>query len=94
MLEATTLLFEVGGASATSTERSFDRHWRNARTVASHNPAIFRERAIGDYLLNGTSPDAAWNAAEKKLQEAAATEAVAVGESSQPAPAFDPTSQI
>ncbi len=63
VLQAATLLFEVGGASATSETRSFDRHWRNARTVASHNPAIYRERAIGDYLLNGTIPDAAWREA-------------------------------
>lgn len=71
VLEATTLLFEVGGASATSEARAFDRHWRNARTVASHNPAIYRERAIGDYLLNGTVPDAAWRAAfSQKLQAA------------------------
>jgi alkylation response protein AidB-like acyl-CoA dehydrogenase len=67
VLEATTLLFEVGGASATSVTRSFDRHWRNARTVASHNPAIHRERAIGDYHLNGEKPDAAWRALRNKL---------------------------
>ncbi|WP_157156900.1 acyl-CoA dehydrogenase family protein [Diaminobutyricimonas sp. LJ205] len=56
VLQATTLLFEVGGASATSIERSLDRFWRNARTIASHNPAIYREQAIGDYHLNGTLP--------------------------------------
>ncbi|MQT78425.1 acyl-CoA dehydrogenase, partial [Pseudomonas helleri] len=28
VLEATTLLFEVGGASATSQARRLDRHWR------------------------------------------------------------------
>ena len=66
VLEATTLLFEVGGASATSLTRSLDRHWRNARTVASHNPAIYRERAIGDYYLNGQKPDAAWRALREK----------------------------
>lgn len=60
VLQASTLLFEVGGASATSETRRLDRHWRNARTAASHNPAIFRERAIGDYYLNGTSPDSGW----------------------------------
>lgn len=58
VLQASTLLFEVGGASATSEARRLDRHWRNARTAASHNPAIFRERAIGDYYLNGTIPGA------------------------------------
>jgi alkylation response protein AidB-like acyl-CoA dehydrogenase len=66
VLEATNLLFEVGGASATSEIRRLDRHWRNARTAASHNPAILRERAIGDYYLNGTTPDAAWAAFDKK----------------------------
>jgi alkylation response protein AidB-like acyl-CoA dehydrogenase len=60
VLEATSLLFEVGGASATSETRSLDRYWRNARTLASHNPAIYRERAIGDYYLNGTTPREAW----------------------------------
>jgi alkylation response protein AidB-like acyl-CoA dehydrogenase len=70
VLEATTLLFEVGGASATSVTRSFDRHWRNARTVASHNPAIHRERALGDYFLNGEKPDAAWRALREKLTKA------------------------
>ncbi|MFC0249078.1 acyl-CoA dehydrogenase family protein [Citricoccus parietis] len=49
-------VFEVGGASATSTSRALDRHWRNARTISSHNPAILRQRVVGDYLLNGTSP--------------------------------------
>jgi alkylation response protein AidB-like acyl-CoA dehydrogenase len=56
VLQASTLLFEVGGASATSETRRLDRHWRNARTAASHNPAILRERMIGDWYLNGTPP--------------------------------------
>jgi alkylation response protein AidB-like acyl-CoA dehydrogenase len=60
VLQASTLLFEVGGASATSETRRLDRHWRNARTAASHNPAIFRERAIGDFYLNGAVPDSGW----------------------------------
>jgi alkylation response protein AidB-like acyl-CoA dehydrogenase len=53
-LQATTHLFEVGGASATSETRRFDRHWRNARVLASHNPAIIREATIGNFYLNGT----------------------------------------
>jgi alkylation response protein AidB-like acyl-CoA dehydrogenase len=60
VLDAATLLFEVGGASATSESRRLDRHWRNARTVAAHNPAILRERVIGDYELNGTVPINWW----------------------------------
>lgn len=66
VLQETSLLFEVGGASATSVTRQMDRHWRNARTAASHNPAIFRERAIGDYLLNGTAPVTRWGLQKQK----------------------------
>jgi alkylation response protein AidB-like acyl-CoA dehydrogenase len=70
VLQASTLLFEVGGASATSETRRFDRHWRNARTAASHNPAIFRERMIGDYYLNGTVPPVGpWTAAAAPVEE-------------------------
>ncbi len=65
VLRSATTLFEVGGASATSTSRQLDRHWRNARTVSSHNPAIYKSRLIGDYLLNGVSPNSAWAAARK-----------------------------
>lgn len=64
VLRSATTLFEVGGASATSTTRQLDRHWRNARTVANHNPAIYKSRLIGDYLLNGTPPNSAWAAAQ------------------------------
>jgi alkylation response protein AidB-like acyl-CoA dehydrogenase len=77
ILQETSLLFEVGGASATSVSRQLDRHWRNARTAASHNPAIFRERAIGDYLLNGAAPVTRWGlekvatAAPKEIEEPA-----------------------
>jgi alkylation response protein AidB-like acyl-CoA dehydrogenase len=56
-LEATSLLFEVGGASATSETRRLDRYWRNARVLASHNPATLREAAIGAFHLNGEGHD-------------------------------------
>lgn len=46
------LLFDVGGASATSTALALDRHWRNARTISSHNPRVFKARGIGDHLVN------------------------------------------
>jgi alkylation response protein AidB-like acyl-CoA dehydrogenase len=59
VLKATTDLFEVGGASAVGNDFALDRHWRNARTIASHNPAIQRKRSIGDYELNGQDPQ--WN---------------------------------
>jgi alkylation response protein AidB-like acyl-CoA dehydrogenase len=47
-----TLLFDVGGASAVSATRGLDRHWRNVRTLASHNPTPYKARAIGDALVN------------------------------------------
>ncbi|GAA2180570.1 acyl-CoA dehydrogenase family protein [Leucobacter tardus] len=50
-------LFLTVGASATSTSKALDRHWRNAQTVATHNPISFRARAIGDYWINGTLPE-------------------------------------
>lgn len=56
VLEAITDLFEVGGASAVSRRIALDRHWRNARTVHSHNPAAQRRRAVGDFELNGRRP--------------------------------------
>ena len=65
VLSVTTELFEVGGASATSTARALDRHWRNARTLSSHNPVIYQERAIGDRILNGTGLLYFWSTGEK-----------------------------
>jgi alkylation response protein AidB-like acyl-CoA dehydrogenase len=46
------LVFDVAGASATRRGLNLDRHWRNARTLASHNPAIYKSRAMGDQLVN------------------------------------------
>ncbi|TQM29896.1 acyl-CoA dehydrogenase family protein [Nocardia bhagyanarayanae] len=65
VLPATTLLFEVGGASIVSEGLRLDRHWRNARTISVHNPAIQKARAIGDHLLNGADLPFAWSAGER-----------------------------
>jgi alkylation response protein AidB-like acyl-CoA dehydrogenase len=62
VLDATTELFEVGGASLTSEKLAIDRHWRNARTIASHNPVIFKLRSIGAYELNDEELPYAWSA--------------------------------
>ncbi len=51
---AATQLFDVGGSSAIKQSADLDRHWRNIRTLASHNPVVYKARAIGDYLINGT----------------------------------------
>ncbi len=51
---AATQLFDVGGSSAIKQSADFDRHWRNIRTLASHNPVVYKARAVGDFLINGT----------------------------------------
>jgi alkylation response protein AidB-like acyl-CoA dehydrogenase len=60
VLEATSALFDALGASATSVSKSLDRHWRNARTVTSHNPRIYKDRIVGDFVVNGTPPPFQW----------------------------------
>jgi alkylation response protein AidB-like acyl-CoA dehydrogenase len=69
VLEATAELFEVGGASLTSGKLAIDRHWRNARTIASHNPAIFKLRAIGAYELNWEDLPYAWSAGVRPARQ-------------------------
>jgi len=48
-------LFDVGGASATQSIYNLDRHWRNVRTVSTHNPTFLKASAIGDHVVNGAS---------------------------------------
>ncbi|QKZ06504.1 acyl-CoA dehydrogenase family protein [Pseudomonas eucalypticola] len=60
VLRATSDLFNTLGASGTSTAKQLDRHWRNARTAASHNPVIYKERIVGDWEINGTEPPTVW----------------------------------
>ncbi len=60
VLEAITALFNALGASALSRELGWDRFWRNARAISSHNPVIYKERLIGDHAINGTLPPAFW----------------------------------
>lgn len=68
VLDSLSRLFEVGGASAVGRMHALDRHWRNVRTIASHNPAAQRAAALGQFELNGTLP--AWQApAAPVLQE-------------------------
>ncbi|BAX90302.1 acyl-CoA dehydrogenase family protein [Mycobacterium shigaense] len=55
-LQATTTVFDALGASGVSEELLLDRHWRNARTLASHNPRVYKARIVGDWLINGKDP--------------------------------------
>lgn len=56
VLDAGTALFDALGASATLRPAGLDRYWRNARTITSHNPRVYRERQAGDHAVNGTPP--------------------------------------
>lgn len=59
-LRATTEIFDALSASAVDTGLAIDRHWRNARTAANHNPLVFKERILGDRIVNGTEPPFLW----------------------------------
>ncbi len=59
-LAATARLFDLGGASATKRERNLDRHWRNVRTLSTHNPLLHKSQAVGDEALNGTPLPPNW----------------------------------
>lgn len=65
VLDATTQLFEVGGASITSEKLRLDRHWRNARVISTHNPLIYKLQTVGDHVLNGTDLPYAWSAGKR-----------------------------
>ncbi|WP_431710605.1 acyl-CoA dehydrogenase family protein [Glutamicibacter uratoxydans] len=60
VLSAITHAFDALAASATSSTKNLDRHWRNARTAGNHNPWVFKARLIGDLAVNGTELPRVW----------------------------------
>jgi alkylation response protein AidB-like acyl-CoA dehydrogenase len=58
-LEAATLIYDALGSSALDEKTLLDRHWRNARTLTSHNPRVYKARIVGDWHLNGADPNVA-----------------------------------
>lgn len=60
LLNASTIAFDALGASATDKDLALDRYWRNIRTLASHNPRIYKDRIVGDFSVNGTLPPYQW----------------------------------
>ncbi|GBR58044.1 acyl-CoA dehydrogenase [Acetobacter senegalensis DSM 18889] len=59
-LNATSLLFDALGGTATLRSAALDRYWRNIRTIGCHNPRVYRTRIVGDYLVNGNPPPGQW----------------------------------
>ena len=55
-LKAAERLFDVGGASTADRTHNLDRHWRNARTVANHNPRDWKAAVTGAWYLKGEAP--------------------------------------
>jgi SfnB family sulfur acquisition oxidoreductase len=49
-------IFSLSGASATDERYDLSRHWRNARTHASHDPVSWKYHHVGNYLLNDVLP--------------------------------------
>ncbi|OSN10285.1 monooxygenase [Lonsdalea iberica] len=66
---AATELFNALGASDTRVSKALDRHWRNARTLASHNPVIYKARNIGDWLVNGNAPTFIWQVGNGRQEQ-------------------------
>ncbi|ETB10682.1 acyl-CoA dehydrogenase [Mycobacterium avium subsp. paratuberculosis] len=57
-LRAASRVFDAGGASAVQASALLDRHWRNLRTLFSHNPTVYKARVLGDVAVNGAAlPD-------------------------------------
>ncbi|GAA2551043.1 acyl-CoA dehydrogenase family protein [Mycolicibacterium diernhoferi] len=52
--KAASQIFDVGGASIVRQVHLLDRHWRNIRTLASHNPSSYKAQAIGALYARGT----------------------------------------
>jgi alkylation response protein AidB-like acyl-CoA dehydrogenase len=70
VLDAATAAFDAGGSSTVRASVHLDRHWRNARTLASHNPVIYKPRVIGDFLVNGNRPVSGYYAGREKGEAA------------------------
>ncbi len=48
-------LFALAGASAADERHDLSRHWRNARTHASHDPVDWKYHHVGNFLAQSTS---------------------------------------
>jgi len=54
--EVASEMFTLSGASAADERYDLSRHWRNARTHASHDPVAWKYHHVGNYLLNDVLP--------------------------------------
>ena len=55
-LEASSVLFELGGTRSASVGGNLSRYWRDARTHTLHDATRWKIQHIGRYALSGTRP--------------------------------------
>ena len=55
-VEATSAVYEVTGARASSNRFGFDRFWRNVRTHTLHDPVQYKAKEVGAHFLTGAHP--------------------------------------
>jgi SfnB family sulfur acquisition oxidoreductase len=55
-VEVASDLFALAGASAADERLDLSRHWRNARTHASHDPVDWKYHHVGNFRLNRVLP--------------------------------------
>ncbi|WP_019007462.1 acyl-CoA dehydrogenase family protein [Cohnella laeviribosi] len=55
-LDVSQRIFEVMGARSTASKYGFDRFWRNIRTHTLHNPAEYKLKNVGNWVLNDQFP--------------------------------------
>jgi alkylation response protein AidB-like acyl-CoA dehydrogenase len=67
--EATWMFFDAASASAVQAPLALDRHWRNARAISSHNPAIYKAALIGGHAVNHTLPGGYLNTVSRDSEE-------------------------
>jgi alkylation response protein AidB-like acyl-CoA dehydrogenase len=55
-LDVSQRIFEVMGARSTASKYGYDRFWRNIRTHTLHNPAEYKLKNVGNWVLNDQFP--------------------------------------
>ena len=75
VLDLTTKLFNSLGASSSASSKQLDRFWRNARVVSSHNPIIYKEKAVGAWIVNQTELPFVWQIGNSPLAKHLKTQA-------------------
>lgn len=53
-LDVTSSVYDISGTAATANTVGFDRHWRDVRTFAQHDPIAYVHKSIGANFLTGS----------------------------------------